>query len=218
MTSRGIRLNNPGNLRHGQKWAGLADEQLDPDFCTFRSAEYGLRAMCRVLLTYNARGLDTVRKIVSTWAPPSENNTAAYVADVAQRCAVDPDEPLDVDQSGVMRTLLQAIVRHENGVDPYPVKTYDDAMRLAGIADMAPPSVMSTPPAQGATIAGVGTAIAAASEGVRQLQDVQTTVDGGIGVLKWALHFGPSIAIAFVIAGGALALYDFWRKRQRLGI
>ena len=32
---RGIRNNNPGNIRHSDQWKGLTPEQPDPDFCTF---------------------------------------------------------------------------------------------------------------------------------------------------------------------------------------
>ena len=39
---RGIRNNNPGNIRHGNDWQGISKEQPDPAFCTFVSPEYGL--------------------------------------------------------------------------------------------------------------------------------------------------------------------------------
>lgn len=218
MTARGVRNCNPGNLRHGQKWAGLADAQVDPDFCTFKSPEYGIRAMCRVLLTYSDRGVNTVRKIVSTWAPAVENDTGAYINDVAARCDVGPDDIIDVDQPAIMRELVTALIWHENGACPYPQAVIDNGMRLAGVADMPPPPVMKANAVKGASIAGTGTVVAAAAEGVRQLQDIQGTVDGGIGLLKWLTAFGPTIAIAFIVAGGALALYDYLRKRKRLGL
>ena len=41
MTTRGIRNHNPGNIRHGEQWQGLAKEQTDPSFCVFISNEYG---------------------------------------------------------------------------------------------------------------------------------------------------------------------------------
>ncbi len=216
MTPRGIRLCNPGNIRLGAKWAGLADEQIDPDFCTFKSPEYGIRAICRILLTYQDRGVDTVRKIIETWAPAVENDTAAYVTDIANRCNVGPDDVVDVDQPDVMRELVAAIIRHENGQQPYSRAVLDNGLRLAGIADMAPPPVMASKATQGASIAGA--VVAAAAEGVRQVQELQSTVDGAAGVLKWLLHFGPAIAIVFIVAGGALALWDFFQRRKRLGV
>ena len=50
---RGIRNNNPGNIRrNGDPWQGLAKEQNDREFFTFKSAVYGIRALARLLITY----------------------------------------------------------------------------------------------------------------------------------------------------------------------
>lgn len=218
MTTRGIRNNNPGNVRIGQKWAGLSDEQLDKDFCTFKSPEYGIRAICRILLSYQDRGINTVRKIITTWAPAVENDTGAYVADVAARCSVGPDDVVDVDQADVMRELIEAIIVHENGTQPYPKSVIDGGMRLAGIADMLPEPVMASKTSQGAAITTIGAGVAAASETVRQLSEVRDTVDQSVDLLQWGLHYGPWVAVAFIIAGTALAFYDHMRKRARLGV
>ncbi len=78
---RGLRNNNPLNIRKGCKWQGLEKNQTDPDFCQFRSLEYGFRAAFKVLNTYYVgRGLKTIEKIVSRWAPPNENNTNKYIS------------------------------------------------------------------------------------------------------------------------------------------
>ncbi len=53
--ARGFRNNNPGNIRHGEPWLGLAEDQTDPDFCQFVSVEYGIRAMFRILETYREK-------------------------------------------------------------------------------------------------------------------------------------------------------------------
>lgn len=50
--ARGERNNNPGNIRHGSKWQGLSAEQTDKDFCQFISPEYGIRAIYKLLQTY----------------------------------------------------------------------------------------------------------------------------------------------------------------------
>ena len=63
MVARGIRNNNPGNIRHGEKWEGLSDKQTDSSFCIFVSPEYGIRALAKVLLTYYKKyQLNTVKK------------------------------------------------------------------------------------------------------------------------------------------------------------
>jgi hypothetical protein len=120
MTARGIRNNNPGNLRHGNAWKGLAPKQPDKGFATFIDPLWGLRAMAKVLLVYSTRhGRRTVRAIIERWAPTSENDTDAYVAMVSRAMGVGPDAPLDLTKDMVLSDLMRAIIQHENGVQPY---------------------------------------------------------------------------------------------------
>lgn len=129
MTPRGIRNNNPSNLRHGNDWQGLAPQQPDADFATFREPLYGLRAMAKVLLAYSTiHGRRTVRRIVERWAPASENDTAVYTAMVAKALRVDPDAPLDLTNDQTLSDLMRAMIRHECGVQPY-----DPALILSAI-------------------------------------------------------------------------------------
>ncbi|VVS91067.1 structural protein [Desulfoluna spongiiphila] len=128
--TRGIRNNNPGNIRHGDDWDGLAKVQPDPAFCLFKTPEYGIRAMARVLTNYQRRhGIKTVRGIITRWAPPSENDTAAYVDHVAQVLGVDPDEPLVVTE--VLPRLISVIIKHENGQMPYSDDQIATGIRMA---------------------------------------------------------------------------------------
>lgn len=120
---RGIRNNNPGNLRRSKdRWRGLCLSQTDPDFFQFKTPEDGLRALMIVLKNYQKRhGLKTVRGIVARWAPPLENDTNGYVAAVCDSICVRPDSAIDLEKPGVLVALSRAIVRHENGrpVDPF---------------------------------------------------------------------------------------------------
>ena len=127
---RGIRNNNPGNIRHGDKWDGLAAVQSDTSFCVFQTPEYGIRAMARVLMNYQRRyGIETVRGIINRWAPPVENDTDAYVDHVAQVVGVDPDEALVVAE--VLPRLIPVIIKHENGQMPYSDKQIATGIRMA---------------------------------------------------------------------------------------
>jgi hypothetical protein len=132
--TRGERNNNPGNIRHGDQWFGLSDAQTDSAFCTFDRVELGIRAICKIMLSYRNKGFDTVCEIVQRWAPPSENDTGAYVASVARRMNVDPDTHIDVRRYAEMYPLVDAIIRHENGRNIYPRSTVDQGLALAGIA------------------------------------------------------------------------------------
>jgi hypothetical protein len=128
---RGVRNANPGNIRHSRTlWQGEAAAQPDPDFVTFQAPEWGLRAMAKILTTYQRNGLDTVAEIIARWAPTNENDTAAYVASVAQAVGLNPDAPLDLTNPGLMASMLKAIVRHENGQQPYSDDQFAQALRL----------------------------------------------------------------------------------------
>ncbi|ELF3953060.1 structural protein [Salmonella enterica] len=132
---RGIRNNNPGNIRWGDDWQGLVAKprRTDKAFCQFTTPEYGIRAMIIILRNYQRRhGLNTVTGIINRWAPSSENNTQAYINSVAQATGVAPDKPVDTTDSRFMVKLLQAIIRHENGVQPYDFGVFVKALELAG--------------------------------------------------------------------------------------
>jgi hypothetical protein len=132
---RGIRNNNPGNIRHGDKWQGMRAEQTDPDFVQFDSPENGIRALAKVLLAYQSKhGLRTVAQIIARWAPPSENNTAAYIAAVARSMRVDPDKPLVLTDRAALAPLMRAIIAHENGIHPYTAEQMNLGMSRAGVA------------------------------------------------------------------------------------
>lgn len=130
--TRGVRNNNPGNIRKGtDQWRGLAppDQQTDPAFWRFLAPEWGIRAMVRILMSYRAQGLQTVRSIISRWAPPSENDTGSYIEAVRKAVGVGADEPLDYAQQ--LPALLRAIIRHENGFQPYSDATIAKGIALA---------------------------------------------------------------------------------------
>ena len=97
MVPRGIRNNNPGNLREppggGDLWVGERVTNDDPDFEEFEEAIYGIRALCKVLIAYQSRyHLVNVHAIISRWAPPSENDTDLYIDLVSKRLGVDSPE------------------------------------------------------------------------------------------------------------------------------
>ena len=132
---RGIRNRNPGNIEYnGIQWDGLAAYTSDTRFCVFETMEYGVRALAKVLLTYQRKhGLSTVRQMIERWAPPSENDTESYVWHVAGVVGVTPDEPMDLASEGFLFRLARAIVDHENGFDPDGKPWVSDATIRAGL-------------------------------------------------------------------------------------
>ena len=120
MIPRGIRNHNPGNIRHGEPWQGLADEQPDPNFATFTNAFFGIRALCKTLLSYQRRhDRKTVEQMLFRWAPPVENDTDAYVKAVCKDIGVCPADPVDLSDVYVLADMAKAIIKHENGSVPY---------------------------------------------------------------------------------------------------
>jgi len=131
--SRGIRNNNPGNIRWGDEWKGLVPEgqRTDKSFCQFRGPEFGIRAMIIILRNYQRKyGLKTITGIIKRWAPPNENDTQAYIRSVAQATGTDADKPIDLMDSRKLFPLLQAIIRHENGSQPYEYDVFIRALDL----------------------------------------------------------------------------------------
>ncbi len=115
--SRGIRNSNPGNIRLSDtRFKGEVQPSQDSAFKQFCSLEWGYRAMFVVLNTYAQKyRLRTIRQMISRWAPPSENNTDAYVASVSNEAMLDADTRIDTLQSQAMIPLVAAMSRVECG-------------------------------------------------------------------------------------------------------
>ncbi len=116
--SRGLDNRNPGNIRRSRvRYRGEVRPSGDADFKQFESMEWGYRAMFVLLDTYRRRyGLDTVRGMISRYAPPSENDTARYVRTVCEMAGIGPDESIDTRERAVMVPLVAAMSYVENGV------------------------------------------------------------------------------------------------------
>ena len=120
---RGIRNNNPGNIEKGTAWNGMASIQSDARYITFKSPEYGIRAMARILRTYREKhGLVAIDQIINRWAPPSENPTLEYVEFVSNSVGVLPFQQLEFTDDQVA-SIIAAIIQFENGQQPYSSET-----------------------------------------------------------------------------------------------
>ena len=125
---RGIRNNNPLNIiRTRTVWMGMAKEQKDKKFVTFEKMEYGWRAAF-VLLTrtyYRKYHLDTIRKIITRWAPASDgNHTERYIAYVARYTRRDADArlPAPWEEPERWQDLAWVMAMMENGNYPMEVE------------------------------------------------------------------------------------------------
>ena len=116
--SRGLRNNNPGNIRRGGgHFKGERLPSLDPAFKQFETIEWGYRAMFVLLDNYRRRhNLQSIREMIRRWAPPVENETERYIRFVARAASLDPDQAIDTRNRRVMVPVVAAMSRIENGV------------------------------------------------------------------------------------------------------
>ena len=130
---RGIRNNNPLNIRHSaDRWQGARKEQTDKAFVQFESMAYGYRAAWKTLQSYYNRFCRqgqafTVQNIIRRWAPPNENDTEAYIRTVLTLSGIGAQEnllpPENTDSYHRLSKLLAAMTVMENGIRPHQVDT-----------------------------------------------------------------------------------------------
>lgn len=70
MEPRGLRNNNPGNIRTTKdRWQGLRPQQTDPAFFQFTEMRYGYRALIITLQNYRHKhGCRTIADFIRRWA------------------------------------------------------------------------------------------------------------------------------------------------------
>lgn len=121
--TRGLRNNNPCNLKSSKntKWDGQIGS--DGKFIIFESPEYGIRACAKNLKNYQCKnGLDTLRSMVYRMGPPHENDTKKYVRNLSNIVGVSPDEKINVLKH--LPEIIKGIIFLENGKMPYPEKMF----------------------------------------------------------------------------------------------
>jgi len=150
-----VRNNNPGNIRDtGIAWEGRTGSQSG--FVTFATPAMGVRAMTKNLYSYQNRGLTSVRQMISTWAPPSENNTNSYVNQVASAMGVDPNASIDLrSDPALTQRMLNAMIRVEGGAE---ASSYFNSHVASGIAmanGTTPPDAAPTTTTDAETAASI---------------------------------------------------------------
>lgn len=134
--TRGVRNNNPGNIDYNpaNKWQGQLppNPALEKRFARFDSPENGIRALGKLLQTYQTKhGLKTVKAIISRWAPSVENDTEAYVRAVEQRTGTGPGADVNIKDPVVLTGFVKAVIHHENAGYEYPESVVREGVRRA---------------------------------------------------------------------------------------
>ena len=136
----GLRQHNPGNIRLSakNKWQEALPPQPGDEFVRFKAPQWGIRAIAKIIINYDKRGISSPYDFAKTWAPPTENDTDAYAAHIAQALGVELYDYIDLDSFEVALPLIKTVILHENGRNPYKEKVIIEGLRMAGIRD-APP-------------------------------------------------------------------------------
>lgn len=202
---RGLRNHNPGNIEHtGTPWQGLDDPPSDGRFCRFKAPEWGIRAIARTLITYQDKhDITTVRGVINRWAPSHENDTGAYVSHVAQKVGVGPDDTINLQSYEHSRPLVEAIILHENGKQPYSKALIDKGLLMAGIKPPPVPAMKSPAIAGGTILAGA----TVAAQTVSQFEAVWTTLQK-VGLSPHILMALTGLAVLGVVVWQVVE----WRK------
>lgn len=117
MSARGLRNNNPGNIRLSAttRWQGELRPSRDRSFCQFESMAYGYRALIKLLQNYRkVHGCRTITDFINRWAPPVENNTSGYIRRVCTEMQVPGSYVPDIKDKATMCAFAAAISQVEN--------------------------------------------------------------------------------------------------------
>jgi len=130
-----LNINNPGNIRiSNDRFLGEIVPSSNAEFKQFSTMAYGYRAMFKIINTYRKLyGLSTISDILYRYAPPSENDTTAYINFVSQKIQIAPTQPLSYDQN-TLTNLVYAMSWHENGIQPN-ITEVENGLQLAEIID-----------------------------------------------------------------------------------
>ena len=115
MTPRGLRNNNPLNIRHNADVFQGETKGNDKSFKTFSTMPYGYRAAFVTLATYLSRGWNTIERIIARWAPPIENDTEKYIVNVEKWSGVPRSKELSAADGANYILIVAAMSFMENG-------------------------------------------------------------------------------------------------------
>ena len=118
MASRGIRNDNPLNIRHGKsQWVGMREKQTDKSFVQFTARVYGYRAAFVLLRNYIGKGKDTIGKIIAKWAPSSDgNNTQSYINYVSKSTGINASHALRFEDKNDLVEVVRSMAHMESGI------------------------------------------------------------------------------------------------------
>jgi hypothetical protein len=127
---RSVRNHNPTNLRYISRNPFNGQIGNDGGYGIYETDALGVRAAFLNLWNYFTSGTNTIRTIVSKWAPSNENPTQAYINFLAQWVKVSPDQPLQYSTHAV--AIIQGLARFETGFEAWPLSFFKQGYQDAG--------------------------------------------------------------------------------------
>jgi hypothetical protein len=92
--TRPCRNNNPGDIEYGKFTKAHGATSGDPRFAVFPDANSGFLAMQALFQCPGYKGL-TVAEALNRWAPPIENATNSYIANVCKWTGLTADSLIE---------------------------------------------------------------------------------------------------------------------------
>lgn len=125
-TTRGVRNNNPLNLRKGVAFQYQVENANETSFMTFGKTWQGIRAAVLDITTDISKGKNTLTLLINEFAPPSENNTNNYIKNISTVTGLKPDEKIDRKNFLLISKLVTSMITMENSVAAAKLVTPED--------------------------------------------------------------------------------------------
>ena len=130
---RGIRNNNPGNIKiSSSNWVGKipVSQNTDGVFEQFTALVYGVRAMIKLIQNYIAQGDNTISRIISRYAPSSENATENYIRYVSEQTGINRNAKISNHN---LYPVIEAMAKMENGTGMGTIIPYSEYIKALQI-------------------------------------------------------------------------------------
>lgn len=106
-----------------------------------------MAAAARNLLAYQDKhGINTLAGIANRWAPAGDgNDPAGYARSLSEQTGILPNQPINLRDRDTLAPLLSAIIRQENGIQPYTPQQVEQAVKVTiEMAGDPPPGMKVT--------------------------------------------------------------------------
>jgi len=119
--SVGMELNNPFDLEISPsfKWNGEIRPSTKPPFCQFDTLLDGVRAGLKDLRNQQTvHGLNNWTDIITKYAPPSENDTSAYIMATCKCTSTYPKDYINLSDPTFLALAGKCVIIQEQGYNP----------------------------------------------------------------------------------------------------